>query len=110
MLIIVATQVTKANKKSQFMHTSCKLIPAKVENGYTFDGKGNKIYQYTDGLAVEDSSVAEELLPTQSGFFFGGTGYDEYYIEDVKETIDIITNVLETTDFDKEMIYYVSSW
>lgn len=89
---------------------SCNLVPAKVENGYTFDDKGNRIYQYVDGLAVEDSSVAEELLPTQSGFFFGGTGYDEYYVDDIKATIDIITEVLETTDFDKEMIYYVSSW
>ena len=46
----------------------------------------------------------------ESGFFFGGTEYDEYYFEDIKDTIEIIKNVLETTDFDKEMIYYVSSW
>ena len=63
-----------------------------------------------DGKLIQDSSVAEELLPTTSGFFFGGTNYDEYYLDDIKETINIITHVLETTDFDKEMIYYVSSW
>ena len=51
-----------------------------------------------------------ELLPTTSGFFFGGTDYDEYYVNDIKETIDIVTKVLETTDFEKEMVYYVSSW
>lgn len=54
--------------------------------------------------------LAEARLPTQCGFFFGGTEYDEYYYDDLKNTIDIITRVLETTDFDKEMIYYVSSW
>lgn len=54
--------------------------------------------------------LAELILPTQCGFFFGSTEYDEYYFEDIKDTIDIITKVLETTDFDKEMIYYVSSW
>ena len=54
--------------------------------------------------------LAESLLPTSSGFFFGSTEYDEYYMSDIKETIDIITKVLETTDFEKEMIYYVSSW
>ena len=54
--------------------------------------------------------VAEDRLPTQGGFFFGSTNYDEYYIEDIKETMDIITKVLETTDFDVEMIYYRSSW
>ena len=54
--------------------------------------------------------VAEDRLPTRSGFFFGSTAYGEYYMEDIKNTIDIITQILETTDFEKEMIYYVSSW
>jgi hypothetical protein len=59
---------------------------------------------------VKDSSIAEELLPTTHGFFFGGTLYDEYYVENIKDTIDIITKALETTDFETQMIYYVSSW
>lgn len=54
--------------------------------------------------------LADELLPTQGGFFFGSTEYDEYYIQDLECTINTITKVLETTDFDKEMLYYVSSW
>jgi hypothetical protein len=62
------------------------------------------------GGEVVDSSVAEELLPTVSGFFFGETKYNEYYLDDLKDTIDIIQKVLDTTDFDTEMIYYVSSW
>ena len=89
---------------------SCELVPAKIKNGYTFDENGNKVYQYTDGLVVKDSSTAEELLPSCSGFFFGGTDYDEYYVDNIKTTIDIVTKVLETTDFEKEMVYYVSSW
>lgn len=36
--------------------------------------------------------------------------YDQYYVDNIKETIDIITTVLETTDFETQMIYYVSSW
>lgn len=54
--------------------------------------------------------LAEQRLPTCSGFFFGDTSYDEYYMQDIKDTIDIITTVLETTDFETQMIYYVSSW
>ncbi len=54
--------------------------------------------------------VADDRLPTQSGFFFGGTQYDEWYIQDLETTIDIIDAVLKTTDFETEMIYYVSSW
>lgn len=89
---------------------SCELVNGKIENGYSFDENGHKVPILEDGRYVKDPSVAVELLPTTSGFFFGGTSYDEYYVEDIKNTIDIITNVLETTDFDKEMIYYVSSW
>lgn len=87
-----------------------KLVNGKIECGYTFDDNGNRVYSYEDGLIIEDSSVAERLLPTTSGFFFGSTRYDEWYINDLKETIEIIDNVLATTDFETQMIYYVSSW
>ena len=59
---------------------------------------------------LSDHSKAEELLPTMSGFFFGSTSYDEWYLEDIKDTIDIIENVLKTTDFKTQMLFYVSSW
>jgi hypothetical protein len=62
------------------------------------------------GKYVKDPSTAKELLPTSSGFFFGSYDYDEYYVDDIKNTIDIITKVLETTDFETQMIYYCSSW
>ena len=52
----------------------------------------------------------ETLLPTQGGFFFGSTAYDEYYYEDIASTIDILEKVLAETDFDNEVITYQSSW
>jgi len=56
----------------------------------------------------EDPSRAAELLPTQSGFFFGSTAYDEYYKEDVDATVDTLTSLLaEDSDAD---FYYRSSW
>lgn len=54
--------------------------------------------------------LAEALLPTQSGFFFGSTSYDEWYFDNLKNTIDQIDNILKTTDFNTEALYYVSSW
>ena len=87
-----------------------KLINGKIINGYSYDGNFNKVCHYEDGQIIEDSTIAEKLLPTQSGFFFGGTEYDEWYLNDVKDTIDIIKKVLETTDFETQMIYYCSSW
>ena len=54
--------------------------------------------------------LAEDLLPTQSGFFFGNTSYDEWYMENIKNTIEQIDNILASTDFNTEALYYVSSW
>ena len=55
----------------------------------------------------EDHSKAEELLPTQSGFFFGGTEYDEWYFKDVEEALDILENLVEERGGE---FYYHSSW
>ena len=63
-----------------------------------------------NGEYIEDSSVAEELLPTTEGFFFGSTQYDKWYIEDIKYTIKVIEDMLNTTDFEHEIIMYNSSW
>lgn len=88
---------------------SCELVDGKIQNGERFEN-GKWIPAMVDGKYVKDPSVAMKLLPTASGFFFGGTNYDEWYVDDIKNTIDIITQALETTDFENEMIYYVSSW
>ena len=63
-----------------------------------------------EGEYIEDSSVAEALLPTTSGFFFGSTEYNQWYLEDIIDTIDILTKTIETTDFDREMVVYIASW
>ena len=89
---------------------SSKLIEGKIENGYHYNDNGEKVYNYEDGKYIEDPRVAKALLPTTEGFFFGGTSYDEWYYEDIKYTANKIKEILETTDFETQMIYYVSSW
>lgn len=58
----------------------------------------------------EFENIAMRWLPTQDGFFFGGTDYDNWYIADLEDTINIIEKVLAETDFDNEVITYQSSW
>ena len=62
----------------------------------------------------KDHSLAEKLLPTQEGFFFGGTSYDEYYFYDIDTTIKILTPLLKELKAQPEMIFsyieYQSSW
>ena len=56
----------------------------------------------------EDNSLADELLPSTSGFFFGGTEYDEWYFNDIDSTIKIIEDCL--SDDEADDFEYHSSW
>ena len=58
----------------------------------------------------DDESVASELLPTASGFFFGTTDYDEYYYEGVLWTMEGIERILKNSAYDGMDFYYQSSW
>lgn len=53
---------------------------------------------------------AVELLPTCSGFFFGSTEYDDWYMGDIQFTADRIKKILDEPVFEKADFYYQSSW
>ena len=58
-------------------------------------------------------TVAEEAgLATKSGFFFGSTDYDEYYMEDLRYTAKLITRLEVAGVFDNAWVdmYYQASW
>lgn len=62
---------------------------------------------------LTNNELAKELLPSQSGFFFGGTEYDEWYFKNLEETIEIIETLLSERNEDGYLdgnIYYQSSW
>lgn len=58
----------------------------------------------------EHPSRAKELLPTRTGSFFGYTGYDDWYFNDVDAAIDLFTKILEIIDFKKYQVIYKASW
>ena len=53
--------------------------------------------------------VAEGLMPTVTGFFFGATNYDEYFMEDVKHSIPVIEDLIDKIKYG-DSLYYQSSW
>ena len=59
-----------------------------------------------------DPSKADELLPPQSGFFFGSTDVDEWYLEQLKYTVDRLDVLLDLPQVKERKInfYYSSSW
>lgn len=82
-----------------------KLVDGTVITGYTFkDGKKEEVLE--KGKIIENSLVAESFLPTSSGFFYGSTEYNEYYIDDLKHTKEILEEALARGG----EYYYWSSW
>lgn len=59
---------------------------------------------------ITNKNLAEELLPTQSGFFFGETAYDEYYLADIRQTMEVLQPIVESTEDDMGDYYYSASW
>jgi len=59
---------------------------------------------------LQDTSLAEQLLPPTSGFFFGSTSVDEWYWKDLENTRDRLNELLSSPDIEELDIYYQSSW
>ena len=56
----------------------------------------------------KDNKLSDELLPTQGGFFFGSTNYDEWYLQTIDQTIEMLEKLdLENTT---DEFYYQASW
>ena len=60
---------------------------------------------------------AAELLPTCDGFFFGSTDYDNWYFNDVKDTMNTIRELIqevedtyEGEDSDDYQLFYRAWW
>lgn len=96
-LVEICNKVIKSLEKS-----GKKTI--QVETGWTSSGK-----TYGDSEVFTDTSLAEELLPTQSGFFFGGTDYNIWYLEELKNTVEQLTPIIEK-EGDFAEYYYQASW
>lgn len=57
---------------------------------------------------LANHELAEEIMPTTSGFFFGGTGFDEWYFEELKDTVEKLQPIVDAAKEDDHFIY--SDW
>ena len=56
---------------------------------------------------IKNKDKAEDILPSCAGFFFGSTLYEDYYFQDLQDTIDKITPIISDEDIkDGELYYY----
>lgn len=91
----------------------CERIPVNIKDLKELRNKCEKV--------LNDHSLAENLLPSHGGFFFGTTDYDEWYFKDVEKTIGIIDYTIQMVEagetipelegpFKNAHIYYQASW
>ncbi len=59
---------------------------------------------------LADPEQAENILPTNSGFFFGSIEYDTWYMRDIERTINVLKECLEVQDNGDSAFYYHASW
>lgn len=85
------------------------VVDGTVTNEYTYIDE-KKVPITEQGKTIANPEVAEKLLPTTSGFFFGSTGYDQYYLQDLQDTIDQLEPCLQNPNLTHDEFYYHSSW
>jgi len=91
---------------------SVETVPGEIHTGTTYypDGRVEQHTRTGQVVAEAQQAIAEKLLPTKSWFFFGGTEYDECYLDDLKKTIEIIEPLLAEENEDERGFVYRSSW
>lgn len=83
-----------------------ELISGEITTGFTYTKEGGKVANTQKGKILKNPELAQELLPTAEGFFFGSYDYDQYYFDDIKATADQLKPLLK----EKGDYYYQSSW
>ncbi len=88
-----------------------------VQNGtddcgdYDVSLKTLMVLRDTCRQVLADPSKAPELLPAQAGFFFGRTDYDDSYLDDLKQTDEMLTKLIDGAERFAQWTYaYHSSW
>lgn len=90
----------------------CQPVQVAIEVLKDLVDRCEKILQgeVDDKGALIDPTTAMELLPSQSGFFFGSTDYDYWYIDNLKETVKALKPIVEHAELYTDPIIYEASW
>ena len=78
---------------------NCRTIPVRKKDLVDLQEKCIKIL-------AGGPDVAKELLPTKGGFFWGSQAYDEWYLKDIEDTLDMVSEVLDDWKLTDQVYYY----
>jgi len=97
----------KANHIHKWFVDNCQNGKDECQDSYVSTDDLKKLLEVCQ-LVKNNHSLSQELLPTQSGFFFGGTEYGEGYFQDIDQTIEIISTILDEDDLHADYHYHAS--
>ena len=95
-----------SNEQIKNLIDTCKVVRDSLKSS---EIKEIEIKEYggKDKVTIfVNTDVAETLLPSQPGFFFGSTHYDQWYLNDIEHTIE----QLESLDLEESEYEYQASW
>lgn len=98
----------KANAIHSWFVRNCQDGVDKCQETYVDREQLSNLLKVVNKV-LDDNSLAKDLLPPQEGFFFGSTEVDEYYIQDLEYTKELLEKILDDDNPDWEF-YYRSSW
>ena len=61
-------------------------------------------------LSEHDEETSKDLLPTQGGFFFGSTDYDDWYYQDMINILNKFGKLLKDWTDDDDIVFVYMSW
>lgn len=99
----------KANAIHKFFVDTCANGVDECQDIYVPSEKLMELKNRCEKV-LENHDLASELLPSQSGFFFGSTDYDEWYFEDLENTVKQISKVIEKATNSHLSVCYRASW
>ena len=107
--IVTREQLEQLKAACERVLAIAQIVDGQICTGISLDDE-QECRIMEAGKVVANPEDCAEILPTQGGFFFGLTDYDEVYIQDLDNTVKIITEVLEQTNWEVESVCYQASW
>jgi hypothetical protein len=97
----------KANAIHNWIVQNCADGVDECQRIYISQDKAKELVD-TCKKVIKTPSLAGELLPPTAGFFFGSLDIDEWYVNDLKRTIEIFEKAFNASDI--YGVTYQASW
>lgn len=102
----------KANQIHEWMNKNLTEVAVENCEGYPITKEQlEELRQVCVNVYThQNEKYSQEHLPTTTGFFYGSDEYDDWYYNQVNNTIELIDKVLQSTDFNRQQIFYWAWW